>query len=185
MSEAIAYTDTEAAEQVVGQEVPVLDDTDAEYMLAMYRKATNEYNEAEAWYKHQLEKAKEKRDATFAWVEASLRPYFDTVPATGKKIRSYELRNGILKMTNQEPKYEVDDEEMVAWLKKTNQNNFIKVTEEAKWGDFKKTLPKDKTGSFLTVTSEDGTIQLVNEDGEIVPGVKVIPREDKFSVTIK
>ena len=180
---ALFEADEEAGNIV--QDVPVLDDMDAEYLIARIRQANEQYEKMEAWYKFQMAKAKELRDRTVEWAERNLRPYFDTVPTKGKKIKSYELRTGVLKLAKQDPKFDVKDEVMVPWLEENQQTDFVKVTKEAKWGDFKKTLPKDKDGNLMTVTAEDGSIQLVTEDGEIIPGVTVTPREDKFSVTIK
>ena len=185
MSEAAKKIEFEDEEEQTPEEIPVLDDMDAEYLLAQKRQALEQYEEMEAWYKFQLQKAKEVCDRTCEWVDRNLRPYFDTVPAKGKKIKTYELRGGVLKLSKQDPKFDVNDEVMVPWLEQNKQTEFVKITKEAKWGDFKKTLPKDKDGNLRTSTAEDGTIQLVTEDGEIVPGITVTPREDKFTVTVK
>ena len=165
------------------EEVAVFDDSSAEYLIWRIKKANEQYEKMEAWYKHQLQLAKETRDRTVAWAERTLRPYFDMVPTKGKKIRSYELRTGTLKLQKQEPKFEVNDDEMVPWLE-ANKLDFVKVTKEAQWGDYKKTL-KDKDGNIPLVADENGVMRVITPDGELVPGVTATVREDKFTVTVK
>ena len=58
------------------------------------------------------------------------------------------------------------------------------VKKEAKWGDFKETLKNEKK-QIRTVAAEDGTLQVVTEDGEVVPGIRAVPRADKFSIKCK
>ena len=133
-----------------------------------------------------MEKAKLIRDRTVSWATRSLRGYFDVLPPeikTGKKIQSYELKGAVLTLRKMEPKYTVDDEKMVPWLEK-NKPEMVQIKKSAKWGEYKNTLPKDKSGNFLTIT-QDGVTCLVNEDGEIIPGVTAEARDDEFTVKIK
>jgi len=182
------YTDQEEAEgaEVTDlQEVIVLDDASAEYLLKRLREAEDQYKRMESWYDFQKAKAKEIYDRTRIWVENSLRPYFDMVPTTGKKIRTYDLPGGTMKLSKQEPKWDVKDEEMVPWLEKNGKPEMVAVKKEARWGEFKKTLPKDKDGNITLIADENGTMRIVTKDGEIVPGVTATIREDKFSVNVK
>ena len=137
-----------------------------------------------AWYDHQIANLKEIRDRTRTWAENCLRPYFDMVPTTGKKIRSYEMPGGVLKLAKQEPEYEVTDAELVPWLEKNQLEKFVAVKKEARWGDFKETLKNEKK-QIRTVAAEDGTLQVVTEDGEVVPGIRAVPRDDKFTIKCK
>ena len=174
MSELRAYDLDEELEQLEGQEVPMLDDMDAEYMLALIRQADAEYQKMESWYAHMVEKAKEKRDRKVAWAENNLRAYFDIVPAKVTKTqKTYDLPSGKLVLKHQEPKYDTKDEELVPWLK-ANRPELIKIKESSDWANLKKELK----------ASPDG-LSMVTEDGEIVPGITVTPREDKFTVTLK
>ena len=166
------------------QEVAVLDDASAEMILKQLKAAEDQYDRMKAWYDHQTKRLKEIRDRTRAWAETCLRPYFDMVPTTGKKILSYDMPGGTLKLAKQDPEYEVNDDELVPWLEANKMADFVKVTKEAKWGDFKETL-KDEKKKIRTVAAEDGTLQVVTEDGEIVPGVTAKIREDKFSIKCK
>lgn len=182
---AAGYTDADQEDgEGIQEEVAVLDDASAEYLLRKIRQAETEYEKMEAWYTHQLALAKERRDSMVSWAERCLRPYFDMVPTKGKKIRSYSLPGGTLKLAKQDPKYEVKDEEMVPWLEK-NAPDMVAVKKEAKWGDFKKTLAKDENGDIRMIQDESGALRVMTEDGELVPGVTATLREDKFSVKLK
>ena len=156
------------------EEVAVLDDASAEMVLQQLKQAEDQYDRMKAWYDHQIANLEEIRDRTREWAETCLRPYFDMVPHSGKKILSYDMPGGTLKLTPQEPKYEVIDAEMVPWLKATSPE-YVKVKEEAAWGEWKK-------DHKFTVTADGG---IATEDGEIVPGVKATVRPDKFSIKCK
>lgn len=166
------------------QEVAVLDDASAEMILRQLKAAEDQYDRMKTWYDHQIKHLEDIRDRTRAWAETCLRPYFDMVPTTGKKILSYDMPGGTLKLAKQDPEYEVNDDELVPWLEANKMADFVKVTKEAKWGDFKETL-KDEKKKIRTIAAEDGTLQVITEDGEIVPGVTAKIREDKFTIKCK
>lgn len=166
------------------QEVAVLDDASAEMILKQLKAAEDQYDRMKAWYDYQIKHLKDIRDRTRAWAETCLRPYFDMVPTTGKKILSYDMPGGTLKLAKQDPEYEVNDDELVPWLEANKMADFVKITKEARWGDFKETL-KDEKKKIRTIAAEDGTLQVITEDGEIVPGVTAKIREDKFTIKCK
>lgn len=161
-------------EEMEMEEVAVLDDASAEMILQQLKKAEDQYERMKAWYDHQISNLKDIRDRTREWAETCLRPYFDMVPTTGKKIRSYEMPGGVLKLAKQDPKFTVKDEELVPWLEK-NEPEYVKVKKEAAWGEWKK--------AHNFAVSAEGSI--VTEDGEVVPGVTVTAQEDKFTIKIK
>ena len=179
MSEARAYEDFDELTPVA-----VLDDASAEMILEQLKQAEDQYDRMSAWYKVQTQRLKDIRDRTRLWAETCLRPYFDMVPTTGKKIRSYDMPGGTLKLAKQDPEYEVNDAELVPWLKANLMGGFVEIKEEARWGDFKETL-KDEKKQIRTVVAEDGMLQVVTADGEIIPGIRAIPRGDKFSIKCK
>ena len=183
MSEARIFDNEDEREDRL-EEVAVLDDASAEMILRQLKQAENQYERMKAWYDHQIANLKEIRDRTRAWAETCLRSYFDMVPTTGKKIRSYDMPGGTLKLARQDPEYEVNDAELVPWLEKNNLEKFVAVKKEARWGDFKETLKNEKK-QIRTVTAEDGTLQVVTADGEIIPGIKAVPRDDKFTIKCK
>ena len=167
------------------QDVAVLDDASAEMILQQLKKAEDQYDRMKAWYDHQISNLKEIRDRTRTWAESCLRPYFDMVPTTGKKIRSYDMPGGTLKLAKQDPEYEVDDEKLVPWLEANKMADMVQVKKEAKWGEFKKTLPKAKNGDLQMIINADGTADLLTADGEVIPGIKAKIRDDKFSIKCK
>ena len=167
------------------QDVAVLDDVSAEMILKQLKKAEDQYDRMKAWYDHQISNLKDIRDRTRAWAEGCLRPYFEMVPTTGKKIRSYDMPGGTLKLARQDPEFEVDDEKLVPWLEANKMGDFVQVKKEAKWGEFKKTLPKSKSGELQMIVNGDGTADLLSADGEVIPGITAKIREDKFSIKCK
>ena len=182
MSEA-RKIDLEDEEEIL-EEVPVLDDASAEMILRQLKKTEDQYDRMKSWYDHQISNLKDIRDRTRAWAEACLRPYFDMVPHTGKKILAYDMPGGKMTLSRQEPEYKVTDDELVPWLEKNGMDQFVAVKKEARWGDFKETL-KDEKKQIRTVRKDDGTLQVVTEDGEIIPGITATERGDKFSVKCK
>lgn len=185
MSEARAIDQMEDEEmELCGlEEVPVLDDASAEMVLKQLRMAENQYDRMKAWYDHQIKNLQEIRDRTRVWAEACLRPYMDMVPTTGKKIRSYDMPGGTLKLSAQDPEYKPVDDELVPWLEKNGLVEFVEVKKTARWGEFKETIKVDK--KVKTLTDENGVTHVVTPDGEIVPGVNVTIREDKFTIKCK
>ena len=167
------------------QDVAVLDDVSAEMILKQLKKAEDQYDRMKAWYDHQISNLKDIRDRTRAWAEGCLRPYFEMVPTTGKKIRSYDMPGGTLKLARQDPEFEVDDEKLVPWLEANGLSSMVAVKKEARWGDFKETLKDSKTKQIRTVAAEDGTLSVVTVDGEVIPGITAKVREDKFSIKCK
>lgn len=167
------------------QEVAVLDDASAELILRQLKAAEDQYDRMKAWYDHQLKNLKDIRDRTRTWAESCLRPYFDMVPTTGKKIRSYETMSGVMKLAKQDPEYEVTEpQKLVDWLKANDMGSMVRVKEEPQWGDFKETL-KDEKKQIRTMPDKDGVLRVVTLDGEIVPGVTATVRADKFTIKCK
>lgn len=153
----------------------VLDDASAVMMLEKIREANEQYEKMESWYRFQLDKAKQIRDRTIAWAELSLRGYFDMVPTKDSKTqRKYELPGGTLILKAQQPKYEVNDAELVPWLKENGAAEYIKVKESADWANLKKQVQ----------LTPDGTA-VATEDGEIIPGITVEKRDPVFQVIVK
>lgn len=181
MSEARKF---ETEEEQGLEDVIVLDDASAEMILRQLKDAEEQYDRMKSWYDRQISHLKDIRDRTREWAESCLRPYFEMVPTTGKKIRSYKMPGGTLKLAKQDPKWETGAE-LVTWLEANGLTEFVAVEKKARWGDFKETLKDAKTKEIRTVEAEDGTLQVVTKDGEIVPGVKGIVREDEFSIKVQ
>lgn len=172
MSEARNILPDEEQEEL--QEVACFDDASAEYLIRRIREANDQYDRMAEWYEFQLKKLREVRDNTVAWAERGLRSYLDMVPAKVTKTQiSYDLPGGKLALKAQAPEYERDDEALVPWLKGNGMTEMVKIKESANWAELKKALKEGPEGTMITA------------DGEIVPGVKVIEREPKFTVSLK
>lgn len=164
MSEAIF-------EQVEEQPKFVVDnDQKAEWCLTKIREAQADKERWKAFYAEQYKAVEESADATIQNMETMLAEYFGMVPHKQTATQEYyKLPSGKLVLKKQEPEYERNDEEVIDWLKKNDGLNFIKVKESLDWAGLKKTV---------AVVGES----MATEDGEIIPGIKVIPREPIFKV---
>lgn len=122
-----------------------------------------------------LERQKRQTDSSIAFFEGKLREYFESLDEKAlKKSKtqiSYGLPAGKLILKQQQPKYVVDNEKLLEWLKQSGKSQFIRVKEEPDWASLKKST---------TVVVD----RIVDENGEIVDGVKVIEQTPKFVVEI-
>lgn len=178
---------SELREEILEEEdtletVAILDDASAVMMINRIKEANKQYEDMEAWYAFQLDKAKKIRDRTVEWAERSLRGYFDMVPAKVTKTQAkYELPGATLMLKAQQPKYEVDDPKLIEWIRehvKSHPESYIKVKETVNWKDFKAEMIHD---GALQVCGD----AVASNDGEIVPGIKVGHPAPVFQVLVK
>ena len=156
------------------EEYGALTDIDAEHFLRVIREANSEFDRMQSWYLQKIEEAQAARDERVRYAESALRVFFESVPAKETKTqKSYELPGGKLVLKKQEPKFETHDETLIPWLK-ANKPEYVKTKVYSDWAGLKKELK----------LAPDCT-SMITEDGEIVPGIEVTPREDKFVVTVK
>lgn len=148
-------------------------DQKAEWALKKIREAREDQAKWEAFYKAQMARVDDETDANVAGLEAMLQEYFETVPHKATKTQeSYQLPTGKLVIKKQEPEYERNDTVVINWLKLTGNEKYIKIKEELDWQGLKK---------ISSVVGEE----IATEDGEIIPGVKVIERPEIFKVEVK
>ena len=102
-------------------------------------------------------------------LKALLMDYMRTVKPTKqtKTQTQYELLSGKLVWKKQQPLYERDEAALLNWAE-TTVPELVKVKKEVSWADLKKQA--DVSGDKLLL------------DGEIIPGVTVVEREDVFEV---
>lgn len=153
----------------------VNDDSKAEWCLRKIREAEADRAMWKKHYEEQMKRVDESTDATVAYFSAALEEYFDSVPhKTTKTQESYVLPHGKLIRKKQLPKYDIDEETLVNWLRTNSMNEYVKVKETADWANLKKVvyIAPDITGETAIVT----------DDGEIVSGIKVTMRPDVFKV---
>lgn len=149
-------------------------DTDAKagWALDKIREARADRDRWVEWYKAQIEKITAQTDFDTMNLERMLADYFATVPHKQTKTQeSYALPGGKLVLKTQNPEFKRDDKTVIEWLKQNGGNQYIKIEEKLDWSAL-----KGDTAVF------DGNI--VNVDGEIIPGIEVIDRDPKFIVEV-
>jgi hypothetical protein len=169
-------------ERPVREHFDVDNDMKAEWCLRKIRqiradqkKEKEELARQMRFYQDQMDMIDKEADDDAAFFEGLLRGYFasrvdDGFTKSTKTKTTYKLPSGNLILKKQAPEYERKDEELLPWLKQ-NRPELVNVTESANWAELKKTV---KINGDTVVT----------EDGEVVPGVKVTEREDKFEVEV-
>ena len=169
---------TQQMSEVKLQDEEFVIDTDAkaEWALKKIREARADRDRFVAWYESKIKEIEEQTDFDTMNLERMLMEYFAATAQAHKKTKtqeSYSLPSGklILKTQNPEYDYKTNQKDAIAWLKANNKTEYIKVKEELAWDELKKV-----TGTF------GGNV--VTEDGEIIPGIKVTEREPKFVVEV-
>ena len=157
----------------------ITDAVTADWALDKIREAKAEYSQKEMIVKEKirqlqewLEKEREKRDRTVNFFTAKLQEYFETAPKRKTKTQEVlELPTGTLRRKYPAPEFVRDDEKLLNWLKERGMSEYVKIKETPDWANFKKTI---------RVTGE----QVVDENGEIVDGVRVVERPPVFEVEV-
>ena len=172
MDEERYVSDEEAVWQVT-------DDQAAEWCLSKIREAQDEKEKWKAYYDDQLQKINNREDSRIAFFEEKLKEYFYKVPHKMTKTQSsYKLPSGKLVMKGQEPAYERDEEQLLAWLRQNHQERFVKTKETVDWSGLKKSL---EGAEGLAISNG----RVITPDGEIVPGITVVERPNIFKVEVK
>lgn len=147
-------------------------DAKAEWALSKIKEARADRDAWVKWYEDKIAEIKAQTDFNTMNLERMLAEYFSTVPHKKTKTQeSYTLPGGKLIMKTQNPEYKRDDKTVIEWLKQTKQEQFIKVKEELAWSELK------------AATGVLGS-NVVDENGEIVPGIEVVYRDEKFVVEV-
>ena len=142
---------------------------------AEQQRETDELARQMKFYMDQMEIINKRADEEVAFFESMLQPYFSSRIDEGfakstKTQVTYKLPTGKLILKKQAPDFQRNNADLLSWLKK-NRPEFVKVEESPNWADLKKTVK---------IVGES----VSTADGEIIPGVKVIEREDKFEVEV-
>ena len=157
-------------------------DMKAEWVLSKIRriradqkKEKDELARQMQFYQDQMDMIDRQADEEVTFFESMLIPYFAERMDSGftkstKTQTTYKLPSGKLVLKKQEPTYDRNNAELLPWLK-ANRPELVKVEESPNWAELKKTI---------TVIGEAAT----TKDGEVIPGVKVTEREDKFEVEV-
>lgn len=157
----------------------VKNNSDADFYLRQINKLKEQKEEINKFVDQELERQmrlyqqyREDRmrplDNQIAFYEEALRTFaMNEYAETNRK--TIKLPNGTLSIRKQPPKYIYNDEEVLSFLKENNLNDYIRVKEEVNKKDLKKATQINNNNQ-MTI------------DGKEVPGVVVVPQDDKFEV---
>lgn len=107
-------------------------------------------------------------DSQIAYYEESLKTFtLNEYNETGKK--TIKLPNGSIGIKKQQPKYIYNDAEVLEFLQQNELNEYIRMKPELNKKDLKKNAIVNSNNELLI-------------NNQVVPGVVVIPQEDKFEV---
>ena len=164
MTEAIQNTIPEE------EEIEVRSTIEAKWQFEQRRKIIDDRDELIAYYEDQIAKVKADADYKIGFIDRALYAFFQTVEHKKTKTQeSWSIPAGKLMLKKQAPEFKRDDKAVIDWLKQNNGTEYVKTVESLDWANLKKDT---------TVVGN----AIVNSDGEIIPGVEVIEREDKFVV---
>ena len=104
----------------------------------------------------------EKLERSISFFESLLHEFFLSQRESDPKLKTMKLPHGTLKMRAQQPQYEYDEEILLSWAKE-NLPEAVVIKESVA-----KTLVKKH----------------IQETGEMVPGVTITERPEKFSVEV-
>ena len=167
MSEAKKFIDAMTEPEFI-----IDSDSKAEWALKKIAEARSDCAAWVAWYEEKIKQIKEQTDFDTANLEAMLARYFDTVPHKKTKTQeSYALPGGKLVLKKQNAEYNRDDKTVIDWLERNGGEAYIKTEKKLDWS----TLKRD-------TQALNG--QIVTMDGEIIPGIEVTDRPDKFVVEV-
>ena len=157
----------------------VKNNSDADFYLRQINKLKEQKEEINKFVDQELERQmrlyqqyREDRirplDNQIAFYEEALKTFaMNEYAETNKK--TIKLPNGTLSIRKQPPKYIYNDEEVLSFLKENNLNDYIRVKEEVNKKDLKKAAKITNNNQMMI-------------DGKEVPGVVVVPQDDKFEV---
>ena len=173
MSEALKRVEVPELPEMA-EEIPegwrVEDDRAAEWCIQKIREAEADKAFWKAHFAKQLDGINKTNDETIDRMKDFLREYFDRVPHKKTKLQeNYPLPSGKLVLKKANPEYQRNDEDVINWLKENRAGEYIKSKESLDWDKLKKTL---------TVIGET----VADEDGQIIPCIKVVEQPDKFTI---
>lgn len=152
----------------------ITDDSSAEWAVRKIKEAQGDTAKWQAHFAAQLASIKKANDATVDFMTSLLASYFATVPHKETATQAkYELPSATLLRKQQQPEFVRNDAELLAYLDASERGEYVKVVRSPDWAGFKK----------ITVVRDGAVVD--TETGEIVKGVTVTLRPDRFDVQIK
>ena len=158
-------------------EFRITDDLMADWAVEKINAARAERDRLVSLVQEKIEQLQEKRqlyivnfEENTSYLRTKLMDYFMNVKIQDTKtMKKYKLVSGTLVLKKQQSVYERDEGALLAWAE-TTAPELVKVKKEVSWADLKKQA--DVSGDKLML------------DGEIIPGVTVVEREDVFEVQV-
>ena len=153
--------------------------SDADFYLRQINKLKKQKEEINEFVDQEIERQlrlyqeyREDRmrplDNQIAFYENALKTFaMNEYAETNKK--TIKLPNGTLAIKKQQPKYVYNDEQVLEFLQENNYKDYIRTKAEVNKKDLKKNAAVNNNNELII-------------DGKVVPGVTVIPQEDKFEV---
>lgn len=170
---------------ILGEEERRFKVTNDQQALWAVRQIANYRAETEKWqnyYKEQMKAVESRNQAEIDYFSGLLHEFFDTVPHKDTKTQStYQLPGCKLIRKKQDPKYETTAD-LLPYLKENGFDDFVKVSisESADWNGLKKRFMSEPE-RFI----RSGSDYVDKTTGEVIPGITVTDRGDKFDVIIE
>ena len=153
--------------------------SDADFYLRQINKLKQQKEEINEFVDQEIERQlrlyqeyREDRmrplDNQIAFYENALKTFAMNEQAETNK-KTIKLPNGTLAIKKQQPKYVYNDEQVLEFLQENNYKDYIRTKAEVNKKDLKKNAIVNNNNELVI-------------DGKVVPGVTVIPQEDKFEV---
>lgn len=104
----------------------------------------------------------EKLERSISFFESLLHEFFHSQRESDPKLKTMKLPHGTLKMRKQQPQYEYDEDQLLPWAKESLPEAVV----------VKETVSKNPVKKHI------------RETGEMVPGVTITERPEKFIVEV-
>lgn len=117
------------------------------------------------------EKEKKKSQSTIDFFESLLEGYLIEQRQLDPKFK-VSTPYGSVGTKKQQPKWELSNDDLIAWLKENGKENLIRIKEEPALKEIKETFTIAGTHA-------------VDENGELIPGIYILYQEEKIIIKIK
>ncbi len=164
-------TDKSSAEWVMRKIAKIQAEQKENDMLANEQIAPlkDEIREIEEWQQNENKKLQRHID----FLKSFLEPYHRRILEVDPKAKTIKLPHGDLCVRKQQPEIKRNDEILLDWLIENEMHNLVKVKKSPDWAELKKDC------TFVNGKA------VLSDTGQIVDGVEVIERPEKFEVVVK
>jgi len=148
------------------------DDNKAEWALKKINEAKNEIEKISSFAEREITRVED-------WEKKQKDKYVDSIDyftsllaeyAYKNDVKSHSLPSGRIRFRKQQPKWSVDNEKAIKSFKEIGRDDLIRVKEEPVMKDIKK--------SFSVVNGK----AVDEETGQVIEGINIEDRKDKFEV---